>query len=423
MIRRTAILMLLLVGSALATPVVIKLKTVPSGAEVYLLTSSSKEKGLYLGTSDAPIPIEQRFLDGRASLDLRIEKKGFHGVTHNLKTLAITEGAVLPGDGPVRLPRDGVNLGGFVAVACVAMVLSVALMRRKSEQEGLPLEEADSRGNKLSLDPLVGIDVCGYVLEKAFDKGGMGTIYLAHQLEDPAVQAAVKIIDLTGHHESAHKRFQRELAVASKLHHPAIVQTWDYCTLEERYLAIVMEYLDGCPLSKFLRPGHRSPAQVLKLLEPVFGALGYLHEKGIVHRDIKPQNIFVLQDERTKLIDFGLAREDAQEALTRTGMLVGTPRYMAPEQISRRNPVSPASDQYAMGLILFEYITGRPPYDVDDARKILMDHLCQDPSLAHEVNNEVPERFALALARMYHRDPGRRYESMEAALLALKGAL
>ena len=109
--RRVIVLCLLLVGTALSAPVVITLDTMPSGAEVYLLTSSTQEKGLYLGRSDQPIPIEQRFLKGRASLDLRLEKDGYHSVTHNLKTLAVTEGARLPSTGPVRLPRRSMDYG------------------------------------------------------------------------------------------------------------------------------------------------------------------------------------------------------------------------------------------------------------------------------------------------------------------------
>lgn len=426
MIRGTCgkamILALLVSACAQAAPVVITLRTEPTGASVYLVTSSTTDKGLFLGTTDKPIPIEERFLKDRASLDLRLEKEGYHHVDHNLKTLAVTEGAVLPTDGPVMLPRNGANLGGILAVACGGMIFSMLILRRRSEEQGASLETVEAGSVHRSLDPLIGLEVCGYILDKAIDKGGMGTVYRALQ-KGGQVVAAVKVVDLTGHPESSHQRFYRELAVASKLHHPAIVQTWDYCLLEERYLAIVMEFLEGHPLAKAVRPGSYSAGQMLDLLEPVFGALSYLHDKGIAHRDVKPQNIFVSPNGRAKLIDFGLARGEGQDAITKTGMLVGTPRYMAPEQITRKEEITGKADQYALGLVMFEFITGRPPFDVEDPRKLLMDHLCHDPTLAHQVNTEVPERFAKALARMYARKTEERYPSMEDALMALRGTL
>lgn len=411
-----------LTGLAAATPVVFTLETQPTGAEVYLLTSSTKNKGLYLGRSDQPIAIEERYLKGRASLDLRLELADHHPVTHNLKVLAITEGAKLPSNGPIHLPlksQPGLTYG---PIAIVGLFLSVAVFlgRRRS---GAVVVEPESIEISDSMDPLIGKKICSYKIEKAVDKGGMGTVYRASSKGQDRKLAAIKVIDLAGRSEELKKRFFRELAVASKLHHPAIVQTWDYELVEDRFLAIAMEFLDGAPLSRTVIPGSIKPQALLDIIRPVFDGLDYMHSKGIAHRDIKPQNIFVLKDKSCKIIDFGLARDDHQEALTQPGMLVGTPRYMAPEQISKACPVDQQADQYALGLIIFEFVVGRAPFLTEDPRELLLAHISCDPSMAHEVNESIPDSFSQALAKMYARDPRDRYESVKAALLALEKSL
>ena len=239
----------------------------------------------------------------------------------------------------------------------------------------------------------------------------MGVLYMAHAVGCQEKKAAVKVVDLTGYDDTMQQRFFRELTVASKLHHPGIVKTWDYEVLEERYLAIVMEWLPGRDLEACMQDRVLAAGDALRVLRPIFEALYYLHERHIIHRDVKPSNIFVLPDGSCKLIDFGLARDESQTGLTATGMFLGTPQYVAPEQVMSKG-AGAAVDQYALGLVLFFLVTGRPAFHGTDAMAVLTSQLSDVPPLASEVNPEVGQAFAEGLARMVEKDPARRFASM-----------
>lgn len=400
-----------------AKPILIKLNTVPTGAEVFLQTSSSKGKGLFLGRSDKKLVIEDRFLVGRASLDLLIQKEGFHPVAYNLKVLAVTDGAELPLDEPLRLPgkKKTGNNQTLVFLSLGLVAIAAALKERRPHVLADPLEE-EVAGK--SFDPLIGREVCGFRLLEPIDKGGMGTIYKAQAGQGGSGLAAVKILDLAGCDESARQRYLRELAVAAKLHHPAIVQTWDYALLEERYLAIVMELLEGQPLNRSVTPATLDARRLLELLSPIFDGLHYLHERGITHRDVKPQNIFLTHRQGAKLIDFGLARDEVHDPLTRTGIVMGTLRYLAPEQLTAKR-VAPVSDQYSLGLVIYEFLTGESAFEL---KQIQMTER-SEPVLAVSSNPAVGEALSLALARMYDPSPENRYADLLEARAALEEAL
>lgn len=401
----------------------IKLKTIPDGADVYLLTSSSQGEGKFLGTSDTMLPIEPSFLDGRGSLDLKIHKDGYHEVVYNMKTLAMVDGAELPAGEPVRLPSKGGVISSKIVGSGVLLTLVMALgfrrFRSTADGGGDNVAVEDSQA---SMDPMIGTTICGYKVRNLVTKGGMGSLYIADSVETKGLEAAVKVVDLHGRDADMRERFFRELAVASKLHHPSVVRTWDYSMLEDRFLAIVMEWLPGAPLTQKMRGNVLHPKDCIKLLSPVFEGLEFLHKQGIAHRDIKPDNIFVLPNDDCKIIDFGLAKDTKQDSLTQTGMLLGTPRYMAPEVVKGGGGCTGAADQYALGLIIYEMVTGRAPFSADDGMQLLLQHMEKDPTLACKVNDKVPQRFADAIGRMIHRDPNERFASMRDALAVLRGA-
>ena len=410
-------------GAAESGSFTIQLKTEPTGADVYLMTSSSQGEGKFLGTSDQELPIERSFLAGRGSLDLKIRKDGFHEVIYNMKTLAIVDGAKLPVGEPVRLPSKG----GVVSFKVVGsgLLLSVVMalgFRRFRASAGNSSSNSPQEGSLVSMDPMVGLTICGYKIQKLVAKGGMGSLYIADSADTKGLQAAVKVVDLHGRDADMRERFFRELAVASKLHHPSVVRTWDYAMLEDRFLAIVMEWLPGAPLSEKMKGNVLHPKDCLQLLTPVFEGLDFLHGQGIAHRDIKPDNIFVLPNDECKIIDFGLAKDSKQDSLTQTGMLLGTPRYMAPETVKGGDGVFGAADQYALGLIIYEMVTGRAPFSADEGMQLLLQHMEKDPTLACKVNAKVPEGFADVIGRMIHRDPSQRFPTMSEALGALRGA-
>lgn len=401
----------------------VRVLTEPDAVDVYLLTSTGKDGGIFLGRSDEPLLLEEQYLKGRGSVDFRLTKDGYFPLEHNFKTVALSEGARLPTNGPLRLPpkQSGASSGlvGLLAGVPAAAGVAFMLSRRKSRPQASEPSQATPPGE---WDPLVGRTVCGYTIERIVTRGGMGALYRARKVDGGTEAAAVKVVDLAGQPDEMKGRFFRELTVAAKLHHPGIVRTWDYEVIEERFLAIVMEWLPGADLATMLEGKKLSAVQSVTVLRPIFEALAYLHERRIVHRDVKPANIFVLPDGSCKLIDFGLARDESQVGLTANGMFLGTPQYAPPEQITGQG-VKPEGDQYALGLVLYTMLAGRPAFGGDDAMQVLMKQMTENPPPLSEVNPSVTPAFDAALARMIEKDPSLRYPTLSEALAHLEKAL
>lgn len=399
----------------------LKILTEPDGVDVYLLNSTQRGQGIFLGRSDTLLHLEERYLRGRGSLDFRLEKDGFFPLQHNFKTLALLDGAELPQTGPLRLPAQkeghvGLVLGILLGGSTLGSVLLVA---RRKKTTHLEVPSSPSSVFEGELDPLLGREVCGFRVERVITRGGMGVLYLAQSVNGKKEKAAVKVVDLLAHSDEMQQRFFRELAVAAKLHHPSIVKTWDYQVIEARFLAIVMEWLPGADLEARMKGQKLSAAQSVLVLRPIFEALAYLHERHIVHRDVKPANIFVLPNGVCKLIDFGLARDESQVGLTGTGIFMGTAQYAAPEQI-RSQGANPAADQYALGLVLYALLTGSPAFDSGTAIQILSNQMLKVPPPVTEFNPTIPHDFALAVAKMIEKSPQDRFPSVLEALARLE---
>ena len=210
-----------------------------------------------------------------------------------------------------------------------------------------------------------------YRLLREIGVGGMGRVYLAERADAEFHQTvAIKVMRHADNDPLAAVRFQTERQILATLDHPSIARVFDGGVAEDGNPYLVMEYIDGLPLLDYCRRHRLSLAARLRLFEDVCGAVEFAHRRLIVHRDLKPSNILVTEDGRPKLLDFGIAKllDPAglgieSQALTRTGMLPMTPEYAAPEQLSGA-PVTTATDIYALGVILFELLTGRRPYSL-----------------------------------------------------------
>ena len=209
-----------------------------------------------------------------------------------------------------------------------------------------------------------------YRIEKLIGVGGMGAVYQATQLP-MARQVALKVLrSVPGASDrELGERFKREALATSRLKHPNTVQVIDFGE-EGGLLYMVLELLEGAPLSRLIqREGPLAPERVAAIGKQIAKSLAEAHQQGIVHRDLKPDNVYICNyhgdPDFTKVMDFGIARVvTADVHLTRAGMMIGTPKYMAPEQALAKK-VGPPADLYALGIILFEMLTGRPPFSAD----------------------------------------------------------
>src|SRR6266480_6190887 len=263
-----------------------------------------------------------------------------------------------------------------------------------------------------------------YRVERLLGAGAMGEVYRAY---DPAIDrlVAIKVLrpDLIarGGSDQLMERFRREARAAGRRFHPNIVAIWDFGN-DNGMPFLVMELVEGRSLDQVIKSsGCLEPGRSVAIITQVLSALGFAHENGIVHRDIKPSNIMVLQDDRVKVADFGIARLEASE-FTIVGDLLGTPAYMAPEQLSG-NPIDHRTDLFAAGVILFEMLTGVKPFRGKSITEIMSYMEKRGPEDIRTLNPVVPEALKRVIGKSVAFDPAQRYADAAAFSKALAVAL
>lgn len=243
----------------------------------------------------------------------------------------------------------------------------------------------------------------------------MATVYKAQDLMLRRL-VAVKILheSLTGDEEFL-RRFQREAHSAANLSHPNIVTVHDIGQDEHRHF-IVMEFVNGRTLKELIR-NHIADteralpvARSLRLAIQICAGIGYAHRAGLVHCDVKPQNVLVTRDDRVKVADFGIARAISQSSLDTASLLWGTPHYFAPEQAAG-DPATPASDVYAAGIILFEMLTGQLPFEADTLPALALKHMHETPPPVTELNPAVPRQLEQIVRKVLSKEPAGRYRT------------
>ena len=262
-----------------------------------------------------------------------------------------------------------------------------------------------------------------YLVESELGRGAMGVVYRAL---DPVLDrtVAVKTIALSAdpeERERSEARFYQEAKAAGGLNHPAIITIHDVGR-EGGMVWMAMELLDGTELRDLLASERVSVARALDIVAQVADALAYAHERGVVHRDIKPANIMLLRGGQVKLMDFGIARLWISDVKTQTGMLLGSPKYMSPEQ-AVGDPIDQRSDIFSLGVVLYEMLAGRPAFIGRDVTQLLYNVATSTPPAASTLNKAVPEMLDLVIAKALAKDPAARYRDareMHADLLACR---
>ncbi len=286
-----------------------------------------------------------------------------------------------------------------------------------------PSQRARRVAKSSTPDPLVGSRLGPWKLERLLGRGGMGAVYRGrHEQEDRL--AAIKVI-LPGAAQDGSfiDRFEREAKSAQAISSDHVIRCLDFQRANPTYMAL--EFVDGETLKQLIQRKKRLEVEeALDIAAKVLQGLQAAHEcvAGVIHRDLKPDNILLGHDGSVKVADFGLARRSGNEslALTVTGTAMGTPHYMSPEQINDAKTVGPRSDLYSFGAMLFHMLAGRPPFMGSDPRTILHQHVGLEPPNLAEYNDKVSAELADFVARLLAKYPDKRYASASAALEALE---
>ena len=245
-----------------------------------------------------------------------------------------------------------------------------------------------------------------YEILAPLGQGGMGVVYKARDRELDEV-VAVKLVrtDLIAIDPMAVERFKEEVRLARRISHRNVARTHDFGEADGLYY-VTMEFVAGTPLKDLIKARTRLPVSAtVSVGKQLCRALEAAHDEGIIHRDIKPQNIMVAADGLVKVMDFGIARPVQREkAMTKTGLVIGTPDYMAPEQLLGQ-PIDPRVDLYAAGVVLYECLTGRRPHEADSAIALVGIKLAQDPVPLHELVADVPLELSRVVMRVLARSP------------------
>ena len=250
-----------------------------------------------------------------------------------------------------------------------------------------------------------------YRVLREVGRGAMGVVYLARD-DRIGRNVAVKVLHLDPRLSEEEKReiserFNREAHAAGMLSHPNIVTVYDVGE-EEGIPYIAMEYLEGATLTEITAEGPLSISQATDIVSQVLSALSYAHGHEVVHRDIKPDNVFLLPDGRVKVADFGIARVSSSSTMTSVGQVMGTPGYMSPEQV-KGEAVGPASDIFSVGVLLYELLTGIPPFASSSTTSIMYKIVHEEPTPPSTMNPAVPPNLEAVIARACAKNPGARY--------------
>lgn len=261
-----------------------------------------------------------------------------------------------------------------------------------------------------------------YRIIRTLGEGGMANVYLAHdEVLDRDVSVKLLRLDLRDD-PSTQRRFEREAMAATQLNDPHIVGAYDV-GLDHGMQYMVMQYVEGTDLKAYIKKKFPIPLpQVVDIMEQVLSAVQTAHDHGIIHRDLKPQNILIDENKNVKITDFGIAVAAYQDSLTQTNTLMGSVHYLSPEQ-ARGSIATKQSDIYSLGIILYELLTGKVPFEGETAVSIALKHFREDVPSVRSFNKQIPQALENVVIKATAKEPANRYQSAAAMAADLKTSL
>jgi tRNA A-37 threonylcarbamoyl transferase component Bud32/tetratricopeptide (TPR) repeat protein len=358
-------------------------------------------------------------LHGRSARDVALEQ---HLLT-DAQAAAVAELLARPDTHPGDLQIGQIALSWKLVDPDTLKRSQVEQREARSRGENPSLGEVLVRRGSLTTNDLIrivreqgrrtegGLDLPRYEIRARLGEGSTALVYNAWDRELKRPVALKVLRESSSFSDVARQRFRREAQAAAGLRHPNVVMVYDAGEHEGR-LFLVMELVEGHTLGKAMRDERGDLPRLLRLFERAARGVAAAHAQGIVHRDLKPENILVTTGGEPKVGDFGLAHVvDSSLPLTRTGAVLGTPLYMAPEQVEgRAKELSPRTDVYALGAILYEVVSGRPPHSAETLTDIYKEIVNEEPVAPSRLDPSVPPSLEAIILKALAKDPGRRYE-------------
>lgn len=266
----------------------------------------------------------------------------------------------------------------------------------------------------------IGQRVGDYEIIGVLGAGGMGKVYKVRNVLSDRIEAMKVILPDLAESQDLADRFLREIKVQAAMEHPHIAALRTAQRIGNQ-LVMIMEFVEGASLDQFMQQGPVPLKDSLDYASQVLDALDYAHKQGVVHRDIKPANIMITPGASVKLMDFGVAKLAADQKLTQTGSTIGSLQYMSPEQVQGLPNVDGRSDLYSLGVVLYEVVTGKPPFQADSQWSLMAAHIEKIPVAPNAVNPQVPDAVSSVIMMALAKDPKQRFQTAGAMRAALGG--